>query len=162
MREELDDAELLESAGLVVKTAAGYMATEAGLAKHAALLAAEQATLDSDALKRIYERFLTANGPFKALNAKWQSADEDSRWELVGELADLVGRVEPALRRTTEALPRFGGYAPRLQAALQKVEAGEHDYVTSVKLESLHTIWMELHEDYLQTLGISREEEGSY
>lgn len=65
MRDELEDAERLESAGLVVKTPAGYVPTQAGLAKHAALLAAEQATLDLDALKAIYERFLAANGPFK-------------------------------------------------------------------------------------------------
>ncbi|HEX4107889.1 MAG TPA: PEP-utilizing enzyme [Solirubrobacteraceae bacterium] len=161
-RESLEQASLLEEAGLVVKTSAGYIPTEAGLAKHASLLAAEQGTLDRDTLEAIYERFLAANGPFKALGARWQSAAEDDRWELVGELADLVERVEPALRRTSELLPRFDGYAPRLSAALEKVEAGEHDYVTSPRLESLHTVWMELHEDYLQTLGISREEEGSY
>jgi len=26
----------------------------------------------------------------------------------------------------------------------------------------VHTVWMEIHEDYLQTLGRSREDEGSY
>jgi hypothetical protein len=138
------------------------MLTEAGTAKHAELLAAEQRSLDTEAVRSVYERFLAANGPFKTLNSKWQSADEDGRWELVGELADLVGRVDPVLRRTCEHLPRFGGYDARLKDALAKVEAGEFDWVTSVKLDSLHTVWMELHEDYLQTLGISREEEGSY
>ncbi|WP_354700649.1 hypothetical protein DSM112329_00934 [Paraconexibacter sp. AEG42_29] len=156
-----DMAALAES-GLVIETPAGWMLTEAGTAKHAALLSAELKSLDSDALAPIYDRFLAANGPFKALNSRWQSADEDGRWELVGELADIVGRVEPVLRRTTEQLPRFGGYDARLKDALAKVEAGEFDWVTSVKLESLHTVWMELHEDYLQTLGRSREEEGSY
>jgi hypothetical protein len=29
-------------------------------------------------------------------------------------------------------------------------------------VDSVHTVWMEIHEDYLQTLSISREEEGSY
>jgi hypothetical protein len=156
------DVDALAAAGLAVSTPAGWMLTEAGTAKHAELLAAEQKTLDTEAVKSVYERFLAANGPFKALNAKWQGADEDGRWELVGELADLVGRVDPVLRRTCEHLPRFGGYDARLKGALAKVEAGEFDWVTSVRIDSLHTVWMELHEDFLQTLGISREEEGSY
>lgn len=156
------DPEALEAAGLAVNTPAGWMLTEAGTARHAELLAAERSGLDLDALAPVYERFLAANGPFKALNTRWQSADEDGRWSLVGELADVVSRIEPALGRTVEVLPRFAGYGPRLQAALAKVEAGEFDFVTSVQEDSLHTVWMELHEDYLQTLGRSREEEGSY
>ncbi len=156
------DTEALEKAGLITSTQAGWMLTEAGTARHAALLKAERAALDDEAVSGAYERFLAANAPFKALNARWQSADEDARWALLGELADLVGRVEPALARTSTALPRFAGYAPRLKAALEKAEAGEFDHVTSPRIDSLHTVWMEVHEDYLQTLGRSREEEGSY
>lgn len=156
------DGAALEAAGLVVKTRAGWMLTEDGNARHAALLAAERALLDLEILGSAYERFLSANTPFKALNGRWQGCDDDQRWELVAQLADLVGRVEPALRRTAEAAPRFDGYAPRLQAALAKIEDGDFDHVTSPRLESLHTVWMELHEDYLRTLGRSREEEGSY
>ena len=156
------DTEALEAAGLIVSTPAGWMLTEAGNAKHAALLAEEKEALDSEAIAAVYERFLAANKPFKAVNSSWQTADEDARWALVGELSDLVGRIEPALSRTSEALPRFDGYAPRLKAALARVEDGDFDHVTSPRIDSLHTIWMELHEDYLLTLGRSREEEGSY
>jgi hypothetical protein len=39
---------------------------------------------------------------------------------------------------------------------------GDHDYVLSPRHESVHTVWMELHEDYLLTQDISREAEGSY
>jgi hypothetical protein len=155
-------ADGLVEAGLVVVTPAGAMLTPAGTAKHAGLLAAERAGLDREALAPIYERFLAANVPFKAVSARWQAADEDARWALVGELADLVDRVGPALERTAAILPRYGGYGPRLREALAKVEGGDFEHVTSVREESLHTIWMELHEDYLQTLGISREAEGSY
>jgi hypothetical protein len=38
---------------------------------------------------------------------------------------------------------------------------GEHEYVAGARVDSIHTVWMELHEDHLQSLGISREEEGS-
>jgi hypothetical protein len=162
LAEPAGDLEIIAAAGLVIETPAGWMLTEAGTARHAALLEAEPAALDAAALGAIYERFLAANGPFKALNTRWQSADEDGRWVLAGELAEIVDRVEPVLRRTTEQLPRFGGYGARLQAALAKVQEGEFEWVTSVQCDSLHTVWMELHEDYLQTLGRSREQEGSY
>jgi pyruvate,orthophosphate dikinase len=162
---ELDpgiDGGLLEKVGLAVSTPAGWMLTEAGTARHGALLARERAGLDLAALTPIYERFLAANGPFKELNIAWPAADTDTRWGLIGKLTDLVRRVEPALRRTSEILPRFGGYAPRLQAALDRVERGEFDWVAAPQVDSVHTVWMELHEDFLQTMGRSREEEGSY
>ena len=118
--------------------------------------------VDTTALKGIYDRFLAANQPFKSACFAWMDLDEDARWEKAAEFTTHVERVEPALNRTAELLPRFGGYGERLRAALARVDAGEHDYVTSVRVDSLHTVWMEIHEDYLQTLGIDREAEGSY
>jgi hypothetical protein len=117
---------------------------------------------DTAALRGIYERFLAANQPFKSACFAWQDLDEDARWEKAGEFTGLVERIEPALKRSAELLPRFAAYGDRLRAALQRVDAGEHDYVTGVRVDSLHIVWMEIHEDYLQTLGISREAEGSY
>ncbi len=159
MTDELIDADLL------VHTPAGYLLTEAGHARHDELLAAERAGLDLDRLGQIYERFLAVNGPMKAASAKpipHDSSGDDARFELLGELGDLVERAGSPLRRTTELLPRFGGYAGRLDAALARAEDGEWEYLTSPTVDSVHTVWMEIHEDYLQTLGRSREEEGSY
>jgi hypothetical protein len=117
--------------------------------------------VDREALRGIYEGFLVANQPFKSACFAWQEFDEDERWEKAPELGTLVERVEPALSRTAELLPRFAGYMERLRIARARVEDGEHDYATGVRVDSLHTVWMEIHEDYLQTLGISREAEGS-
>ena len=66
------------------------------------------------------------------------------------------------MTRTATHLPRFATYPPRLQGALDRVMEGQWEYLTSPKVESFHNVWMECHEDYLVTLGISREEEGSY
>jgi phosphohistidine swiveling domain-containing protein len=118
--------------------------------------------VDRIALRGIYDRFLAANQPFKTACFAFQDLDEDGRWEKAGELIELVDRIEPALLRTVEILPKFASYRERLATARAKVEAGEHDYATSVRVDSLHTVWMEIHEDYLQTLGIDRETEGSY
>ena len=59
-------------------------------------------------------------------------------------------------------LPRCAAYGPRLTDALERAFAGDHDYAVSPKVDSVHTVWMELHEDLLQLQGIAREEEGSY
>ncbi len=156
---EVPDA--LIDADLVAHTPAGYLLTEAGHARHAALLAEERAGLDTDRLGQIYQRFLAVNGELKAASARPADSD-DQRFELLGELGDLVDRAGSALKRTAELLPRFGAYRGRLDEALNKAENGDWEYLTSPKVDSVHTVWMEIHEDYLQTLNISREEEGSY
>ncbi|HYF24163.1 MAG TPA: PEP-utilizing enzyme [Baekduia sp.] len=119
-------------------------------------------SLEDPKVAGAYERFLAVNTPFKALCRRWQDASEDERFVLIDELADQVARAEVALRRTVEALPDFEHYLPRLRAAFARAEAGEHDHVTDPRVDSLHNIWMEVHEAYLQTLGRSREQEGSF
>jgi PEP-utilising enzyme, mobile domain len=156
------DVNALEQAGLVAETAAGFMLTEQGHRVHDELLAAERERLDMERLAGAYERFLAINGPMKSLSARAHSVDEDERFELIAQLEELIERVEPALRRTMEVVPRFEGYPQRLRDALARAAEGQPEYITSPTVDSVHTVWMEIHEDYLQTLGRSREEEGSY
>ena len=52
--------------------------------------------------------------------------------------------------------PRFAPYAGRLGAALAAVHGGDARYVANPRVDSLHQIWFELHEDLLATLGRSR------
>ena len=156
------DGAALEAAGLVVSTPAGWMLTDAGRTGHEQLLAAERESFDRAAIAPAYDRFLTVNVKLKVLCVSWQAGDADQRAALLGELEDLVDRARPAVRRTAKILPRFGRYDERLSVALGRALGGEHDYVLSPLCESVHTVWMELHEDYLMTQGITREEEGSY
>ena len=159
----VDGAEPLSEAGLVVVSRAGTMLSEAGNRVHAALLAAEREAIDDERLAQIYERFLPINVEFKGACSRWHAVGDDgARAALLGELSGLVDRVEPALRRSGEIIDRFAEYGPRLRSALASAEAGDHEQVTSPHHDSLHTVWMELHEDYIQVLDIDREEEGSY
>ena len=132
---------------------------------HERLIDQERRTYEMARLEQAYERFRAQNGALKALVAKWQSlgdGDDGARAELLAELTDIIGRVRVALRRTNEQLLRFEGYLPRLRKALARAEQGEYEYVAGAGIDSVHTVWMELHEDYLLTQGISREQEGSY
>jgi hypothetical protein len=155
-----DDGATLD--GLVVSTPAGWMLTDAGRTGHEQLLAAERASVPPAAITPAYDRFLTVNRKLKVLCVAWQAADADQREQLLAELQDLVERAQPAVRRTAKVLPRFAAYDRRLAEALARALGGEEAYVLSPLCESVHTVWMELHEDYLVTLGITREEEGSY
>lgn len=157
-----DNLAALQEQGLIVYTKAGFMLTAEGRERHTELLAAADAESDIDGLRALYERFLPINREFKGRASRWQNASEDERFVLLGEIAEHVDRVRAVLARMTELLPRFAGYSGRLGYARNRAEEGELDYVVSPRVESVHTIWMELHEDLLQTLGISREEEDSY
>lgn len=158
----LADADVLIDAELIESTPSGFLLTAAGRTRHAELLAADRGDADLSAVAAVYDRFLALNGPVKTLSAKAASAAGDDRLTLLAEFTDLVERVRPVLRRTADQLPRFGGYDRRLADALARAESGEWEYLTSPLCESVHTVWMELHEDYLQTLGRDREAEGSY
>jgi hypothetical protein len=160
----VDGVELV-NAGYVADTPAGYLLTETGRATHGRQLIQERKTYETARLEQAYERFLAQNGPMKELVARWQALgehDDAVRGELFAEAGEILTRVRVALRRTNEQLLRFEGYLPRLRAAMGRVETGEFEYMADPKVDSMHTVWMQLHEDYLLTQGITREQEGSY
>jgi hypothetical protein len=79
--------------------------------------------------------------------------DYDARvLRLFGELDRRAGAVCAEL---AAVLPRFGQYRVRLADALARVAAGELDHLTT-SMDSYHSVWFQLHEDLLATLGIAR------
>lgn len=160
-----DNADELAERGLIFVTPVGCMLTEKGTQHHGELLEVQRTEIDVVAVGALYERFLAVNQPTKSKCSEWQKLpddDFDSRFLIATDLQDILVRVSTTIVRTSEHLPRFGGYPPRMGTALDRVLEGEHEYLTSPTVESFHNVWMECHEDYLLTLGISREEEGSY
>jgi hypothetical protein len=79
---------------------------------------------------------------------------------VIEKLADLHAEVEPICNDLGEALHRFQGYGGRLRHALDRVRAGDTDWFTKPMIPSYHTVWFEMHEDLLSTLGIERGSEG--
>lgn len=159
------DADELAARGLVFVSPVGCMLTDAGTQLHATLLEQHRATLDLEALQTLYDRFLAVNQPTKTKCSAWQRLgddDEEARFVIATELQDILERVSTTIVRTSKLLPRFAAYPPRLRSALDKVLEGQHEFLTGARVPSFHNVWMECHEDYLLTLGISREDEGSY
>ena len=92
----------------------------------------------------------------RASAREWQNLaddDFDGRFMIATDLQDILERVSTTIIRTSEHLPRFAGYPPRMETALGKVLEGQHEFLTSPTVESFHNVWMECHEDYLLTLG---------
>jgi len=150
----------------------GWSLTPAGRARHAELASAE---LDEsgkrDAVDDCYRRFLDVNGDMLAVCTAWQLRDpqtindhSDAEYDadVVQRLLGIHDRVRPVTADLRDALERYSRYGGRLRSALEKVVAGEHEWFTKPVIDSYHTVWFELHEDLLSTLGIERASEGAH
>jgi hypothetical protein len=88
-------------------------------------------------------------------------SDEDYDQDVLSRLVELDADLRKILTKLRSLLVRYGSYVPRFRTALDKLLAGELEYFTKPIIASYHTVWFELHEDLLATLGIDRATEGS-
>jgi hypothetical protein len=179
----LDEAlaeELLEdhrALGLVTWStfadSAGWSLTERGRLEGEARLAAElEATGQRDVVHRTYLEFLDLNARVLQAVTDWQTRPvagnpfaandhQDLRWDtrVLQRLEDVGGRLAPIADVLGGVLDRLAGYSGRFESALARARAGEVDWVDALGRDSCHTVWFQLHEDLLATLGIPRGHE---
>jgi hypothetical protein len=118
----------------------------------------------------LYERFERINAQLLQTMAAWQQidvgghnvandhSDRDYDEKVITRAAKLVERLKRIAGALGEHDPRFLRYGDRFDAALDRVDRGERDYLSSPVLESVHNIWFEFHEDLLRSLGKARTE----
>ena len=148
----------------------GWALTPDGRGRHAELIAAEleQAGVRPD-IEQGYRRFLDVNGELLTVCTDWQLRDgalndhTDEAYDatVIGRLEAVDDKVQPVTDDLGDALERFADYGSRFALALGKVKNAERDWFAKPMIDSYHTIWFELHEDLLATLGIERSKEGS-
>lgn len=151
----------------------GYALTPEGKALGARLLAEElDATGTRAAVEAAYRDFLGFNDQLLAVCTAWQLREINGETHINDHtdtaydgavhqrLEALHAKVVPVLDTLRDALDRFGGHRVRLQTALEHVLAGDHDWFTKPMFPSYHSVWFELHEDLLATLGTERATEG--
>lgn len=165
----------LAAAGMVLRRdgrVSGWALTPQGRVRHAREVAAAMADPERRArLEDVYQRFLPLNRRALAVCTDWQMRTVDGRpvinerddpaydAEVVTRLVELDAEAQPLCAELASIVDWFGGYGFRLANALARVQAGDFDWFTLPVIDSYHTVWFELHEDLLSTLGIERSKE---
>ncbi|HEX2039035.1 MAG TPA: hypothetical protein VHF47_04790 [Acidimicrobiales bacterium] len=149
----------------------GWGLTLAGRARAAELVAADLPEESRARVDDCYRRFLPINREVLAACTDWQVRDVDGTRvlndhadpaydrEVLDRVFTLYGKAEPVLIDLADAVDRFGTYRSRLANAVARVQAGDYDWLVQPGIDSYHSIWFELHEDLLTTLGIERSKE---
>lgn len=148
----------------------GWTLTPAGHTDLSARLAAElDATGTRPAVEAAYGRFVELNQPVLQVCSDWQvvtdgdgalrvnnhrDTDRDAR--VVARLGELADAAVVVCDELAAALARFGSYRHRLDTARRRVESGDTRWFDAALIDSFHTVWFELHEHLLATLGIER------
>jgi hypothetical protein len=152
----------------------GWTLTPAGRDLHSQLVAAELAAAGCAAdVEQTYDGFLGLNPRLLATASAWQLRQQDGQpvvndhtdaahdARVLADLRTLHNDAAPLVDRLGSLLTRFDRYGPRLSSAVDRVEAGDQDWFTKPLIDSYHTVWFELHEDLLSTLGKERASEES-
>lgn len=151
---------------------AGWTLTPAGRETHRRVVEAELAETGARAdVDRAYRGFVALNPELLDVCTAWQvreglggeavfndHTDAAHDAAVVARLAAIHTAIVPVCDTLTGVLDRFGRYRPRLEQAYRRVRAGEPEWLTRPLIDSYHTVWFELHEDLLVTLGLERKE----
>lgn len=167
------ESELIDFAvaGLVTRTSGsfgGWGLTDTGCVVDAERIIDELESAGArTAVTAVYESFLVLNPELLDLCTAWQlrsidgvmtandHSDPSYDARVLDRFAEFHQRAAVVCAELSSALPRFGRYRTRLTEALDRAASGALEYVTD-STASYHTVWAELHEDLLATLGIPR------
>lgn len=120
-------------------------------------------------LDRWHEQFEHVNSMMLAAFTSWQrirvggeeisNAHSDAAYDdkIISRIDALIAKVERLLDQLAKQVPRFARYAVRLNDAIDTAQE-DRSYITDPRLESVHNIWFEMHEDILLLLGKERAE----
>lgn len=148
----------------------GWSLTEAGRVENERQLGAELDHAGArDAVTAAHATFVGLNDRFLETITRWQirpapwdpmapNDHTDWRWDerVLDTLAGLSRRLGPVEEQLMSALARFEGYTGRFAAALDRARSGQRTWVDEPRIDSCHTVWFQLHEDLLATLGLER------
>jgi pyruvate,orthophosphate dikinase len=158
----------LVEGGYATRTRTAIVITAEGRTTHETWARCAAGSDAEAALRRAYDRFLPLNADLIRLCNDWQvraggvqndHTDVEYDWAVIDRLRALHDRSSPVTRSMSTSVARFDAHRARLRVAVQRVEAGEHDWFTSPRIDSYHTVWMQMHEDLLLALGIDRASE---
>jgi hypothetical protein len=125
----------------------------------------------SSAVSEAMEAFETGvNKQVLTLTTDWQTKevggdrvpndhdDADYDTAIVAKLGRVVDKTAKVLRPIADADPLVDRFLERIDTALTRAEGGETDYVSGVRVDSVHTVWFQMHEHLLRLTGRERPE----
>jgi hypothetical protein len=158
----------LAGQGLAMVKGPLTMPTPEGTATVAALLRVAPGSQAEQDLDQLFDGFLPVNRRLRDVCSAWQTrsdgtpndhhdpAYDDTVRDRLDEVHSAIG---PVLRRMAAVEPRLAGYRPRLQDALDKFDDGESAWLASPLMDSYHTVWMQLHQELILMLGLTRADD---
>jgi hypothetical protein len=158
--------------GTVVAARGNYMISPAGRALLDSVYPTAFAELRASAPVAVaMDSFETGvNKQVLALTTDWQTkelgsdrvpndhADADYDAAVIDKLARVHEKTAKVLRPVADADPLVDRFLDRVGTALTRAEGGETDYVSGVRVNSVHTIWFQMHEHLLRLTGRERPE----
>jgi hypothetical protein len=163
---DAESVDALVSDGYAVRKSTRLVITPEGRAAHTVWARCASPSDAEAGVQRAFDRFLPLNAELLQLCSDWQvkrgGATNDHRdaaydWSVIQRLVALDERAGAIARHAGSALERLTPYRARLRDARRRVEDGEHEWFTSPRIDSYHTVWMQWHEDLLLALGKERE-----
>lgn len=121
-------------------------------------------------IRALFEVFLPINRQLRDLCTAWQTRPDGSpndhsdpgyEAQVRDQLDDIHAAIGRVMRRLSQNDARFEHYMPDLASAIDKLDAGDGSWLASPLKDSYHTVWMQLHQELLLLLGISRAEDES-
>jgi hypothetical protein len=162
-------ADRLVDAGFALRRRERLMLTPAGRAEADVRFRLIDAP-EGEAVQTAYDGFLPRNQVLIQICSDWQvragGVPNDHRdsvydWGVIDRLEAHDEQFGPIVRSLGRRVSRFAQYRERLRGARRQVVAGEHSWLLSPRIDSYHTVWMQLHEDLLLGLGLERAGEGA-
>lgn len=78
--------------------------------------------------------------------------------KVIDRIGGVVDRTDGVLAPLIALQPNVGRFLERIGMALTRAESGETDYVSSIRVDSVHTVWFQMHEHILRITGRERPE----
>jgi hypothetical protein len=158
--------------GAVMAARGSYMITPAGREVLAGLYPDAFAEIRSSrAVSDAMDAFETGvNKQVLSLTTDWQTkevggervsndhGDADYDAAVIAKLGRVMDKTHKVLRPIAEADPLVDRFTDRIGTALTRAESGETDYVSGVRVDSVHTVWFQMHEHLLRLTDRERPE----
>jgi len=116
----------------------------------------EERALLGPVLEAVYREFAPLNQALKRALTAWQQEPSPPQ---ARELLRVEQAARPMLDRLAALRPRYARLRTALREAGAGIAAGDTRFVAGLGVESLHSLWWQLHADLLAVLGRSRGED---